>query len=150
MTRSNMIKKATVGKRNKVPVETISAFDQKVAISYLTQIVVAQLSSALIEVNKEKGWRKADIARRLGVDEAQVSRWFNGRQPNMTLETIAILAAAMDREPEFVLRALEQHDHHQDHVYETVELTEILDWELESSETTSGFALVADRDVAHA
>ena len=47
------------------------------------------------EAHEERGVTQQDIAERLNVDAAVVSRWINGRQ-NMTVRTLHNIARAMD------------------------------------------------------
>lgn len=55
-------------------------------------------SEALVEkidrLSKEKGITQRELARRLGCNESQISRWTRGF-PNYTLNTLAKLSAAL-------------------------------------------------------
>lgn len=57
-----------------------------------------QLSAGIIaridRILKEKNMTQRDLARKLGKDEAVVSRWTSGF-PNLTLRTIAQISAAL-------------------------------------------------------
>jgi transcriptional regulator with XRE-family HTH domain len=149
MTQRTRSKEAKQKKgSHRVPVEEVSHFKQKLAVSYLTQLVVAQLSSALIEVNEKRGWRQVDVARRLGIDETQVSRWLSGRQPNMTLETVALLSAAMDHEPEFKLRPNEPVGTCRVHIAPSAIVPLESEWEVTEEHEQS--ALISFHAAAHA
>ncbi|WP_363350167.1 helix-turn-helix transcriptional regulator [Methylocystis echinoides] len=102
-------KQQTVARKEKQKATTqaVSAFEKKVAIAFLTQQVLSAFSAKLIQLNKQKGWGQADLARRLNIDPSQISRWLAGRQPNMSLESTALLSLAMQCEPSFELIDLE-------------------------------------------
>lgn len=57
---------------------------------------------AYLEELNERGLKKSDIARLLGVHRSVVSRLFNGSAP-LELRTVGQLAWAMDREARFTL-----------------------------------------------
>ena len=65
------------------------------------------LSIAIIEnalnVMKQKGINRADLAREMGVPKSQVSRIFNA-PPNLTLLSIARIAVALGVEPQALLK----------------------------------------------
>jgi transcriptional regulator with XRE-family HTH domain len=56
----------------------------------------------LIEEMAERGLKKSDLARLLGVNRSVVSRMLNGTAP-LELRTIGQLAWAMGRDPQFRL-----------------------------------------------
>ena len=64
------------------------------------------LSIAIIEnslqVMKQKGISRADLAREMGVPKSQISRIFNA-PPNLTLLSIARIAVALGVEPQALL-----------------------------------------------
>ena len=64
------------------------------------------LSIAIIEnalqVMKQKGISRADLARQMGVPKSQISRIFNA-PPNLTLQTIARIAVALGVDPQALL-----------------------------------------------
>ncbi len=82
--------------------------EKKGAVSRLVQEVVAQLSGAMIDANSGAGWTQADVARRLAMDPALVSRWLSARNRNMTLETLALLSRALDMKPALELKPMLQ------------------------------------------
>jgi transcriptional regulator with XRE-family HTH domain len=57
---------------------------------------------ALVEEMAERGLKKSDLARLLGVNRSVISRMLNGTAP-LELRTIGQLAWAMGRDPQFRL-----------------------------------------------
>ncbi|MDE2938402.1 MAG: helix-turn-helix transcriptional regulator [Chloroflexota bacterium] len=55
-----------------------------------------------LQVMKEKGISRADLAREMGVPKSQISRIFNA-PPNLTLLSIARIAVALGVEPQALL-----------------------------------------------
>ena len=55
-----------------------------------------------LQVMKQKGISRADLAREMGVPKSQISRIFNA-PPNLTLLTIARIAVALGVEPRALL-----------------------------------------------
>lgn len=53
--------------------------------------------TAFLAAQAERGLTKLDVARRLGVDPAQVTRWMSG-PGNWTIDTVTRLLLAMDAE----------------------------------------------------
>lgn len=60
------------------------------------------LNQALSEEKAERGLNKTEIAKILGVGRSAISKKFDGRQ-NLTFETLAALADAMDRDVDIAL-----------------------------------------------
>lgn len=70
------------------------------------EFVAEGLSIGIIEnalqVMKQKGISRADLAREMGVPKSQISRIFNA-PPNLTLLSIARIAVALGVEPKALL-----------------------------------------------
>ena len=68
---------------------------EKVSTEIMSEV---QLSSGIIEridkILKEKHMSQRDLARKMGKDEAVVSRWITGF-PNFTLRTLSQISAAL-------------------------------------------------------
>ena len=65
--------------------------------------VISKLGAAFVEVVKNEGWGKRDLAKISGIDETAISRILRGRRKNLTAETIALLARSMKKRPELLL-----------------------------------------------
>ena len=72
-------------------------------VAELTDDVLAALTRAFFEVIKREKWGKRDLARISGINETTVGHILAGRRKNLTIESIAILARAMQKRPELVL-----------------------------------------------
>lgn len=68
-------------------------------------------------VMKDKGLKNSDLAARLGVSEANVSRWLRGNQ-NLSLDTLHLLADALEESLQLYVG---QSKTAQEHAAETVE-----------------------------
>lgn len=77
----------------------------RVASRFLGQ-AHAVLSRSALEVSKERGLTKAQVARELGVDRSTISRLLSG-VGNPTLRTIGELAGVMGYRPELVFHKVE-------------------------------------------
>ena len=66
--------------------------------------IISKLVAAFFEVVRTEGWGKRDLANISGIDETTISRILRGRRKNLTAETIALLARAMKKRPELLLR----------------------------------------------
>jgi hypothetical protein len=73
------------------------------AVVHLTDDVLAALTKAFFEVVKNEQWGKRDLAQISGLNETGIGHVLAGRRKNLTVETIALLARAMRKRPEFVL-----------------------------------------------
>lgn len=67
--------------------------------------VLDELNAALRQQQDRDGLTKARIADRLGIHRSEVTKLLNGRRRNMTMESIAALAWALDRDIDFRLIA---------------------------------------------
>jgi len=65
--------------------------------------VLRKLTIAFIDAKKKFGWTQRDIAKRMGVDESEISHILSGKRKNLSLEKIAIYARAMNRRAEIHL-----------------------------------------------
>jgi len=72
-------------------------------IAQATDDVLAKLTGAFFEVAKIERWSKRDLSQISGLNETAISHIFSGRRKNLTVETIALLARAMQKRPELVL-----------------------------------------------
>jgi transcriptional regulator with XRE-family HTH domain len=74
------------------------------AVAQFSDDVIAKLTDAFFEVVTKEGWTKRDLAQISGVNETAIGHILSGRRLNPTAETIALLATAMRRRPELVLK----------------------------------------------
>jgi len=58
---------------------------------------IVQVAMTVLRQRKAKGYTQKDLAKKLGVSQAMVSRWENGDE-NFTIETLARIAIALDLE----------------------------------------------------
>lgn len=63
-------------------------------------LVFSELMGFYAQIAEAQGIRKSDLAKRLGKDAAQISRWF-AEPANLELDTISDLLLAMDADMEF-------------------------------------------------
>jgi hypothetical protein len=73
------------------------------AVAQLTDDVLAKLTSAFFEVISNEKWGKRDLALISGLNETAIGHILAGRRKNLTVETIALLARAMQKRPELYL-----------------------------------------------
>jgi hypothetical protein len=73
------------------------------AVAELTDDVLAALTRAFFQVIKREKWGKRDLARISGINETAIGHILAGRRKNLTIESIALLARAMQMRPELVL-----------------------------------------------
>lgn len=66
------------------------------------------LRDFLLRMMRERDWRQADLARAVGVDPAQITRWINGKSQPSRKQCIR-LAQMFDYHPSYVL-SLAGHD----------------------------------------
>ena len=69
------------------------------APDFLAESLSIAIIENALEVMKQKGVSRADLAREMGVPKSQVSRIFNA-PPNLTLLSIARIAVALGVEPQ--------------------------------------------------
>ncbi len=65
--------------------------------------ITSKLAAAFLEVAKNEGWGRRDLAKISGINETAISRILRGHRKNLTAETIALLARAMKKRPELSL-----------------------------------------------
>jgi plasmid maintenance system antidote protein VapI len=75
-------------------------------VAELTDDVLAVLTRAFFQVIKREKWGKRDLARISGINETAIGHILAGRRKNLTIESIALLARAMQMRPELVLHDL--------------------------------------------
>ena len=80
---------------------------------YRTYLLLIRLNERICERMNELEMSRADLARKLGVSRAAVTKMLNG-QPNMTLKKLVTVAMALDAEVEVSLRPEQVSDHRQD------------------------------------
>jgi hypothetical protein len=73
------------------------------AVAQLTDNVLAELTKAFFEVVKKERWGKRDLSRISGLNETGIGHILAGRRKNLTVESVALLARAMQKRPELVL-----------------------------------------------
>ena len=73
------------------------------APDFLAESLSVAIIENALEVMKQKGVSRADLAREMGVPKSQVSRIFNA-PPNLTLLSIARIAVALGVEPQDLLK----------------------------------------------
>lgn len=66
------------------------------------------LIAAFMRKRKNEGLTKSEVARRLGVDKAVVSRMLSGNA-NLSLRTVGELCGAMDLQPIFICNDIDKH-----------------------------------------
>jgi transcriptional regulator with XRE-family HTH domain len=86
----------------RIPRAQLEYFQARLMLRFYSMI-----QSTFHRLRKEKGFSKADLARRLGKGQDQVTRWMNSPS-NLTIKTISDLLLAMGYEPELDLRNLER------------------------------------------
>ena len=69
---------------------------------FLAEGLSIEILENALQVMKQKGISRADLAREMGVPKSQISRIFNA-PPNLTLLTIARIAVALGVEPQALL-----------------------------------------------
>jgi hypothetical protein len=72
-------------------------------VSQFTDDVLTQLGTAFVEVVKKEHWGKRDLAQISGLHETGIGHILSGRRKNLTIETIALLARAMQKRPQLML-----------------------------------------------
>lgn len=65
---------------------------------YIAEILVLGLNEQVVSRMEAMGLRRSDIARRMGVSRAYITRILRGN-PNLTLRSIAALSVALDTRP---------------------------------------------------
>jgi len=65
---------------------------------YIAELLVLGLNEQVVARMQAMGLRRSDIARRMGVSKAYITRILRGN-PNLTLRTVAALSLALDTRP---------------------------------------------------
>src|SRR6266702_7251177 len=76
--------------------------------------LVTQLTNEITWHMRERGLTRADLAARMGVSPGRVSQILGGGE-NLTLRTLAMLAAALDARFDFELASLKADDAYTSH-----------------------------------
>jgi plasmid maintenance system antidote protein VapI len=74
---------------------------------YVAETLALQVIEQALQLMKDKGISRSELASLMGVSRAYVSKLFNA-PPNMTLRSIAQLALALDAQPHAGLRLHEE------------------------------------------
>jgi transcriptional regulator with XRE-family HTH domain len=82
------------------------------AVAHLIDDASAALTKAFFEVVKREQWGKRDLAEISGLNETAIGHILAGRRKNLTIETIALLARAMQKRLQLVLHDLRPHRNH--------------------------------------
>jgi DNA-binding Xre family transcriptional regulator len=93
---------ATASPQKAAAVPMMAEFKRSV-IAQATDDVIAKLTGAFFEVAKNEKWGKRDLSQISGMNETAIGHILSGRRKNLTVETIALLARAMQKRPELVL-----------------------------------------------
>lgn len=70
--------------------------------------VLRELKRAYRSEEKRVGLRKKDVAEKLGVNPALITRWLNGTTENITLKTISDIAWALDHDIDFTMSSVHE------------------------------------------
>jgi len=65
---------------------------------YIAELLVIGLNAQVVSRMEATGVRRSDLARRMGVSKAYITRILKGN-PNLTLRTIAALSLALEARP---------------------------------------------------
>ena len=105
MTRSakSTTSSTTTTSAQKATVVPMLAEFKRSVIAQATDDVTAKLTGAFFEVAKNERWGKRDLSQISGLNETAIGHILSGRRKNLTVETIALLARAMQKRPELVL-----------------------------------------------
>jgi hypothetical protein len=102
-SKKPMTFEATGSGREKSPISEMSTERKREVVAQLTDDVLAKLTAAFFEVVSGEKWGKRDLALISGINETAIGHILAGRRKNLTVETIALLARAMEKRPELVL-----------------------------------------------
>jgi DNA-binding XRE family transcriptional regulator len=84
---------------SKVPRQTLARLNMQLVWMY-THHRALELVDILLELLKESGWTKADLARKIGVTPQTVTKLINGNQKGMLQETKRRLGIVLEDFPE--------------------------------------------------
>jgi hypothetical protein len=101
--RTSKASTSATAPHEKVPICQMTSDRKREVVAQLTDDVLAKLTSAFFQVVSKERWGKRDLALISGLNETAVGHILAGRRKNLTVETIALLARAMQKRPELVL-----------------------------------------------
>lgn len=88
---------------NKTPAVPISDERKREVVAQFWDDVLSKLTGSFFDVCKFEKWTKRDLSKISGINETAIGHILAGRRKNLTVETIAVLARAMQVRPELVL-----------------------------------------------
>jgi len=77
--------------------ESTWLYDSLTEEEIITAKYIAQIATTIQRQRKAKGYTQKELASKLGVSQAIVSRWENGEE-NFTIATLAKISTALDME----------------------------------------------------
>jgi transcriptional regulator with XRE-family HTH domain len=83
--------------------EKMSVDRKSEIVAQFTDDVLSKLTGAFFDICAIEKWSKRDLSRISGMNETAIGHILAGRRKNLTVETIALLARAMQARPELVL-----------------------------------------------
>jgi transcriptional regulator with XRE-family HTH domain len=102
---------------------------------YIAELLVLGLNAQVVSRMEAMGVRRSDLARRMGVSKAYITRILKGN-PNLTLRTVAALSLALETRPVIELQPCRTVDE--------------LCWHLQHREVTPHYGRQQEFDVAAA
>lgn len=97
------LSEAASSPHEKAPIREMSDDRKREVVAQLTDDVLAKLTTAFFEIISKERWGKRDLALISGLNETAIGHILAGRRKNLTVETIALLARAMQKRPELFL-----------------------------------------------
>jgi transcriptional regulator with XRE-family HTH domain len=89
----------------KMPLEAMSEDRKSEVVAQFTDDVLSKLTGAFFDVSTIEQWTKRDLAQISGMNETAIGHILAGRRKNLTVETVALLARAMNARPELVMHS---------------------------------------------
>ena len=90
-------------KQEKVAAKAMSDDRKSEVVAQFTDDVLSKLTGAFVDVCSMERWTKRDLSLISGINETAIGHILAGRRKNLTMETIALLARALQSRPELVL-----------------------------------------------
>jgi transcriptional regulator with XRE-family HTH domain len=87
----------------KAPLCAMTQDRKQEVVAQMTDDVLSKLTGAFFDVCKIEHWTKRDLSTISGINETAINHILAGRRKNLTVETVALLARAMQLRPELVL-----------------------------------------------